>query len=218
MDLALVSLLCAFFGARLVFILLNFSVFAGDWLDVFRSIGSGLNFSGGLFFGLIGAWLFVRRQGWSFMKLADAAAPSAALGQAFGSFSILFSRLSLPRTKYDTFAYLLLFIFLIFIERRKVFNIFGKVRTGYVAGAYLFLSGLLAIVFEFWGFGSAGGAFTFEKVAALLQCLGGAFFLYEAFFAKELEVEKEKDLGLEAISRQLREWLSKGKGINNQRD
>ncbi len=217
LDLALVSLLCAFLGARLFFILLNFSVFAGDWLDAFRSIGYGLNFFGGLVFGLSGAWFFIRRQGWSFMKLADAAAPSVALGQAFGSLSILFSRLSLPQTKYNIPAYLILFVLLIFLEKQEIFNIFGKNRTGYLAGVYLFFSGLLTFVFEFWSFAGARGSFTFEKVTALLQCLAGAFVLYEAFFAKDAVMEKEKELGLEAISRQLREWLSKGKDINNQR-
>ena len=146
LDLSLVSLLFAFIGARLFFVLFNLSVFSGDWWDVFRSLGSGLNFYGGLLFGLLGAWFFVRKQEWSLLKLADAAAPSVALGQVFGSVSVLVSRLSLPTTKYQIAAHLVIFIFLIFVEKRRIFNIFGKIRTGYLAGLYLALSGLTAFI------------------------------------------------------------------------
>jgi len=81
-DLALTALVGGILGARLLYVLLDLSQFAGNPLSAFRVWEGGLSFHGGLAGGLLAAYLLARRREVHFPTLADAAAPAIALGYA----------------------------------------------------------------------------------------------------------------------------------------
>ena len=84
LDLSFYLLFGAILGSRLFYALTNWPEFAENPIDVLKFWRGGLVFYGGLIFAfLIGTW-YVRKYRLNFQKLADAAAPSIALGQALG--------------------------------------------------------------------------------------------------------------------------------------
>ena len=137
-------------GARLMYILVNPDIFIADPLEMVMLHHGGLVFFGGLLGGLLGSMLFVRKRGLSFPNIADLMAPYVALGQAIGKigcflngccygrptnlpFGIIFPGLPGPRHPaqiYESLCYLALFVFLIFLQRRRQF--FGGVFLLYV--------------------------------------------------------------------------------------
>lgn len=85
-DLTLYLLLASIAGARLVYVLLDLPQNAEDyaqdpWL-LFKTWKGGLAFHGGLAGGILALLFFCRRQGIPWRRLADALAPSLALGYA----------------------------------------------------------------------------------------------------------------------------------------
>ncbi|MEA2020405.1 MAG: prolipoprotein diacylglyceryl transferase family protein [Patescibacteria group bacterium] len=206
LDLSLISLVAGIFGARLVFIAINFSVFKSNWSDVFRSLGSGLNFLGGFAFGAGSFYLFVRRKGWSVLKLADLAVPPLLLGQAFGSVGVLVSRLVVPHIWVEILAYIVLFVLALVVERQRFFNLFGSVRVGALTSFYLVGSGLVSLVFDFYSLYSGDSLFTFQKAASSVMVVCGLLLGYRVLSGKDKFGEEEK-VSLEDISNQLRDWL-----------
>jgi phosphatidylglycerol:prolipoprotein diacylglycerol transferase len=70
-------------GSRLLFVLVNWKDYARDWTQVF-SLGGGLVFYGGLIGAAVAAYMFARRNGMEFLRLADVAIPTVSLGQCLG--------------------------------------------------------------------------------------------------------------------------------------
>ena len=60
------------------------SGFLADPTWVFRVWEGGMAIYGGIIGGVLAGWLYARRKGLPFLRLADLAAPSIALGQAIG--------------------------------------------------------------------------------------------------------------------------------------
>lgn len=84
-DFLLVELFLGLLGARIYYLILHFSDFGlapFKWLLFFHF--PGLSFIGAIFGGLIGALIFVRRQGWSFWQLGDFLVLGLSLGEAIG--------------------------------------------------------------------------------------------------------------------------------------
>ncbi len=84
LDVVLYVLIGAIIGARLVYVLL-------DWRDYSSQVGQtlalwqgGLSFHGGVAGGLLAGAIYAWRSRQSLLKLSDVAAPSIALGYAFG--------------------------------------------------------------------------------------------------------------------------------------
>ncbi len=75
---ATASLLMGVVGARLVFVLTNWSYFADNWLLIFR--GDGLSWHGALLGGILTGWLLIRRQGYDFMAILDVVVPGLNIG------------------------------------------------------------------------------------------------------------------------------------------
>ena len=98
LDLSLYSIIGGVIGARIGYVLVNLRDFATDWarvLTIWRD--AGLTFYGALVGGAIVAWLYSRRRGWRFGWLADAAAPSLALGYAIAMIGTLLYGLNYGR-------------------------------------------------------------------------------------------------------------------------
>ncbi len=83
LDLGFWALVGGLVGSRLLFILVNWKDYARDWTNIF-SLGGGLVFYGGLIGAAVASYLFARRNGMDFLRLADLAIPTVSLGQAMG--------------------------------------------------------------------------------------------------------------------------------------
>jgi phosphatidylglycerol---prolipoprotein diacylglyceryl transferase len=95
MDLAFWAIVAGLIGSRLTYGLVNARAFwlactdgPGPWwrdcTSVLRLWEGGLVFYGGVAAAAGAAFLFARRQGWSFGEVGDVAAPALAIGHAFG--------------------------------------------------------------------------------------------------------------------------------------
>jgi phosphatidylglycerol:prolipoprotein diacylglycerol transferase len=84
LDAALWVLLCGLIGARLAYVVPNWSDYAGRPLALLTFWGGGLVFQGGLAGGILGLLLYALYAEQSLVHLVDLAAPGVALAQAFG--------------------------------------------------------------------------------------------------------------------------------------
>src|SRR5579862_3529777 len=98
LDLSLYSIIGGVIGARIGYVLVNIRDFAADWARVFTIWrDAGLAYYGALAGGALVAWLYSRRRGWSLGWIADAAAPSLALGYAIAMIGTLLYGLNYGR-------------------------------------------------------------------------------------------------------------------------
>lgn len=88
-DLGLYALIAGIIGARALHVLLDFEYYANYPLEIILITKGGLAFQGGLVTGIIGAWLFIKRNGMPLWKTADIFVPYVALGQAIGRIGCL---------------------------------------------------------------------------------------------------------------------------------
>lgn len=87
LDLSLWIMLGGIVGARLIYVILNFSEFSKDLASIIlpRAGGiGGLSFHGGIIGGLLGGYLFTRKRKLNFPFIADVITPSLAIGLMFG--------------------------------------------------------------------------------------------------------------------------------------
>jgi len=200
LDLVLASLVSGLLGARLVFVLINFSVFRGDFLDIFRSFSAGLSFFGGLVFGLLGFTLFVRRVGWSFWKLLDLAAPALAFSHGLALVGSTLSDSSVPLLA-EMFGHFLIFIGFTFLANPALsisgrFDILNK--TGFLASLYFFLSGTVRSAIGFYWIRSTGTPLTPAQVCSGLEMLIGGLALGWWGFSKQFKEVLDKTLHFES--------------------
>jgi phosphatidylglycerol:prolipoprotein diacylglycerol transferase len=83
-DLCFYIVVAALVGSRLLFVVLEPRAFFSHPLDTLALWKGGLDFQGGLILVLIVAFIFVRRQRWSWRTTLDALALGAPLGQGIG--------------------------------------------------------------------------------------------------------------------------------------
>jgi prolipoprotein diacylglyceryl transferase len=69
-------------GARLYHVIDQWAVYSSDPLRIVLPPYSGLGLYGGVFGGLVGLFIYVRRQGEPFLRWADACVPAVFFGQA----------------------------------------------------------------------------------------------------------------------------------------
>lgn len=73
-------------GARFYYVIFNWGYYGANPMEIPAIWHGGLAIHGGLIGGTLAGLWYVRRHRLSFWRLADAGAPSAILGQAFGRF------------------------------------------------------------------------------------------------------------------------------------
>ncbi len=175
-DALVLTVLFALLGARGYFILLNFQNFGFNFLKwIWLTRYAGLCFHGGLLGGILGLFLFTRREKWDFWQTADIAVFGLVLGQAIGrigcflngccygkptnlflgmKFAGLTERRH-PTQLYEAILALLIFYLLLKLERR--YRLFAwykgkkdKAEPGFLALAYLIFYNLGRIFLENW--------------------------------------------------------------------
>ncbi len=83
-DLVVWILVGSLIGARLYFVVQNPAEYLREPWRILAVWEGGLAFFGGLFGGIVAGWLYVRRAGLSFARLADLFAPAIPIGAAIG--------------------------------------------------------------------------------------------------------------------------------------
>lgn len=147
-DLFFYTVLSAFLGSRILYVLINFDVFRQDPLQIFKLWEGGLVFYGGLIPAAIVALWYMKRHRLPLWKLADLISPLIALGLSSGRigcflagccygkktslpWGVIFrnpdslARLNVPlhpTQLYDAANGLALFFFLSWMEKRKTFD------------------------------------------------------------------------------------------------
>ena len=86
MDFVLWTVLGGIVGARLYYVVFNWQYYATMPWEIPAIWHGGLAIHGGIIGGITVAYLYLKRKGLSFWKMADAVAPALILGQAFGRF------------------------------------------------------------------------------------------------------------------------------------
>jgi len=147
-DLFFYTVLSAFLGARILFVLINFDDYRQHLIKIFKIWEGGLVFYGGLILAVIVGLWYMRWHRLSIWKLADLISPLIALGLSFGRIGCFFAgccygketslpwgvtftdpnslaRLNVPlhpTQLYDAVNGLVLFFFLNWMEKRKTFD------------------------------------------------------------------------------------------------
>jgi len=84
MDMGLIIIITGIIGSRLAYVLINFSYYKTNPVDIIKLWNGGLVFSGGLIAVLLVMAWYARQTGNSLWQIGDLWAPAAAVGQAIG--------------------------------------------------------------------------------------------------------------------------------------
>ena len=166
-DLFFYTVLSAFLGSRLFFVLINFDIYREYPLRMFKIWEGGLVFYGGLIPAAMVAFGYMRWHGLPVWKLADLISPLIALGLCFGRVGCFFAgccygketslpwaivfknpdslaRLNVPlhpTQLYDAANGLAIFFFLSWLSKRKTFD-------GQIFWLFLFLYSITRFFIE----------------------------------------------------------------------
>jgi phosphatidylglycerol:prolipoprotein diacylglycerol transferase len=182
-DLFLVILVSAILGARLFYVIQNFSLFSAHPLDVFKIWNGGLVFYGGFMVALVAAMIYVKKKGFDLWSTADLLAPAIALGHAVGRLGCLFAgccygkacdlpwaitftnpeslaplNISLhPTQLYAVASNLIIFAVLLLVDGKSIFS-------GALFWFYILLYGIFRSVLEIFR-GDDRGEFMFQVIS-----------------------------------------------------
>jgi len=90
-DLVIICMPSAIIGARIYYVLFNWSYYQGDILKMINIRGGGLAIHGGVIAGVLAGWIYTRIKKLDFLKLIDIVAPGLILGQAIGRWGNFFN-------------------------------------------------------------------------------------------------------------------------------
>ena len=179
-DLFFVILVSGIVGARLLYVIINFDDFKASPLDIFKLWNGGLVFFGGFIGAVAASIVTLRIKNLPFFKTADTIAPGVALGHGIGRLGCFFAGCCYgrqcdlpiavqfshpdslaplhvplhPTQIYMVAANLILFLILIFLQRRKRFH-------GMIFLSYIILYSVFRFIIEFFR-GDFRGDFYFE--------------------------------------------------------
>lgn len=86
------AIIMGIIGARLYYIIFNFSYYSNNLLEIFAIWNGGLAIHGGIIAGVLTVLFFAKKYHLNFLKLLDMAAPSLILAQAIGRWGNFFNR------------------------------------------------------------------------------------------------------------------------------
>lgn len=91
MDMVLYLVLWAIIGARIYYLIFNFSAYQDNLLEIFMIWKGGLAIYGAIIAGIIYIYYYCRKKGLSFVKVLDIFSLSLLLGQAIGRWGNFFN-------------------------------------------------------------------------------------------------------------------------------
>ncbi|MDD5006111.1 MAG: prolipoprotein diacylglyceryl transferase [Candidatus Omnitrophica bacterium] len=90
-DLGVTILFSGIIGARILYILLNLDFYLKHPKEIFMLHHGGLAILGGIFLGLVAAFIFAKRRKIPLLKILDLVVPYVALGQSIGRIGCFFN-------------------------------------------------------------------------------------------------------------------------------
>ena len=196
------TIIIGIIGARLYYVLFNFSYYKSNLLEIFAVWNGGLAIHGGLIAGAIIVIFFAKKYHLNFLKLLDMAAPSLILAQAIGRWGNFFNGEAhgiattythlqellvpefiikgmniggiyyLPTFYFESLWCLLGFIVLLIIRRRKY------IKIGATTCIYLMWYSLGRIFIEAWRTDSLMlGGFKVAQIISIILFLTGLVYL-----------------------------------------
>lgn len=84
LDLFQIILISSILGARLFFVAFHWEHFSENPLRIFAIWEGGMTLYGGILLPIVAVWVYVRKQGISYLDVSDGVAPSLAMGIAIG--------------------------------------------------------------------------------------------------------------------------------------
>jgi prolipoprotein diacylglyceryl transferase len=84
LNVLLIAIPSGIVGARIYYVIFNWSAYQGDWSKILDVRGGGLAIHGGLIGAILAAWIYCRIKSLSILQVLDIAAPSIVLAQAIG--------------------------------------------------------------------------------------------------------------------------------------
>ena len=85
------TLIIGIIGARLYYVVFNFSYYKDNLKEILMVWNGGLAIHGGIIFGLITSFIFCKKHKLKFLKILDILAPAMILGQAIGRWGNFFN-------------------------------------------------------------------------------------------------------------------------------
>ncbi len=197
-DLFFYTLLSAFLGSRILYVLINFDFFRQHPLQIFKIWEGGLVFYGGLIPAAVVAFWVMKRHRLPVWKLADLISPLIALGLSFGRigcflagccygketslpWAVVFknpdslARLNVPlhpTQLYDAANGLILFFLLSWMEKRKTFD-------GQIFWLLLALYSIMRFIIEIFRGDPRG--FVFTDLLSTSQAIGILLAIFSFF-------------------------------------
>ena len=198
LDLCFYVMVSALLGARLLYVIVEYRYFLDSPLEIFKFWKGGLVFYGGLILGVLISLWYLKRNQMPMWKTADLLAPSIALGQSIGRWGCFFAgccygkktdvawgitftdprslaplEISLPPTQvYLSLNAVFIFIFLMWLSKRKVFD-------GQILWSYGILYSIGRFLIEYFRGDDRG--FPVEQVLSTSQFVGVFVFSFSAF-------------------------------------
>ncbi|MFA5107230.1 MAG: prolipoprotein diacylglyceryl transferase [Patescibacteria group bacterium] len=165
LDLAIVIIVSAFVGARIFYVLNEWSQFQNQPLDIIKLWEGGLGIYGGLVGAVFAGWLYLKIKKFPFWAHADTIIFSLPLGLAVGRLGCFFVhdhlgklttvpwgvKLADGTSRHDMAFYEIIFglvVFMIFWRLRKA--TFIADRPGWLSGLFFVLYGIFRFVADFW--------------------------------------------------------------------
>ena len=198
LDLCFYVMVSALLGARLLYVIVEYRYFLDSPLEIFKFWKGGLVFYGGLILGVLISLWYLKRNQMPMWKTADLLAPSIALGQLIGRWGCFFAgccygkktdvawgitftdprslaplEISLhPTQVYLSLNAVFIFIFLMWLSKRKVFD-------GQILWSYGILYSIGRFLIEYFRGDDRG--FPVEQVFSTSQFVGVFVFSFSAF-------------------------------------
>jgi len=203
-ELFFYTVLSAFLGSRILFVLINFDFFRQHPLQIFKIWEGGLVFYGGLVPAAVVAFWVMKAHRLPVWKLADLISPLIALGLSFGRigcflagccygketslpWAVVFrnpdslARLNVPlhpTQLYDAANGLALFFFLSWMEKRKSFD-------GQIFWLFVFLYSITRFLVEIFRGDPRG--FFFADLLSTSQAIGTLLAIFSLFMLFYME-------------------------------
>lgn len=201
LNIIIWALVGGLIGARLVFVILKWQLYAGSPLEILMLTHGGLSIHGAVLFGALGVWLYTRLARLDFWKVADILAPAVILGQVIGRFGNFVNQEAFggptdlpwkmfvapaarppdfinyayfhPTFLYEAILGLVVLAFLLYVFYRNL-------KPGYVLAWYLILYSSLRFLTEFFRIDSdRWGMLTIAQWASLVIILLGIYIVYK---------------------------------------
>lgn len=91
LNIAIIAFPMAIIGARLYYVIFEFSQYQDNLLDIFNIREGGLAIHGGVIFGMATAFIYTRYKKENFLEFADVAAPCIIIAQSIGRWGNFFN-------------------------------------------------------------------------------------------------------------------------------